>query len=205
MLAGDPDIQNQEDHLLIFGLGVLLLVAFLACLAWAAFAVIAVFVAFAVVAVVLYGALFFGLYAAFGDVNTGPELLGAFLIGSTILALMVKSYNQAEKERELAEEKARAEAAAAIVRAAEEKARVAEEERLAKVRADEAGRAEKAAARLQAEAEKAARQKSGCPCGSGRTFDECHGMTMRSAFDTAVTPHLKRGWEAIVAMTKAKT
>jgi hypothetical protein len=172
---------------------VLLLLAFVAHLVATYFIMKLMLVAFAIAAAVMYFGIYLGLYSIFGDANAIAEMGGSLVIGTSLLLAAGWVYRQSKAEEARLAEEARAEAAAAVLRAEAEKARAAEQ-----------ARAEEAALRLQAEAAKAVKQKADCPCGSNRPFEDCHGFTFRSAAETVLLPPLKKGWKSLITSINNK-
>lgn len=179
--------------LYIAGLAAIVLIAFVAYLVAAVFLAKLIFLLFAGVAAALYVGIFLALSQAFGPDGFVGAALGSLALGTALLFLIGKAYQSAEAEKKRVAEQARIEAAAELARAEAERARAAEQ-----------ARAEATALRMQAEAEKAAKKKAGCPCGSGRPFEDCHGMTIRSAAENVVLPSLKKGWQSIVTTINNK-
>ncbi len=179
--------------LFIVGLALILLAAFVAYLVFAVFVAKLIFIFFAGIAAALYFAIFLALNAALGPENFVGAVGGSLVIGTALLLMIAKAYRHAEAEQARLAEEARAEAAAAVLRAQADKVRAAEQ-----------ARAEQAALRLQVEAANAAKQKADCHCGSMRPFEECHGMTLRSAAEAVLLPTLKKGWKSVITSINNK-
>ncbi len=110
--------------LFVFGLVVILLVAFLAYLVAVYFIMKLMAVVVAGVAAALYLTIYLGLHSVYGEANVGAEILGSFAIGTAILAVASWAYRneKAEKAKSWAADKAQADQVDAILRAEAAKA-----------------------------------------------------------------------------------